>query len=306
MRKNTNKYLIWTRIFSSAKKPAPVAPDFDFDCGQFQTRQSGASPPPPASETPRLLTTARPPFSWPSVSTPFNIPSVPGTLRPNSVSPKKRRILSHCLQKQILNKIREKLILKKSRERSFSKTTFPDILLRSGINNFKLRSNTSTPEVNGGKLSNIESFKTHIAETSGFNNALIQTLSLRSFPSDDLWESETLGLKPRYRQRRSTFNNIDIIIFDVCLRPRFFITYATISKNKLFRKSSSPLSRTTFSSGAHGGWLEMAVSVPAVTTTDSLSIWDELIASNRITLFSEFPKNNKSWLSCGGFIYFIH
>ena len=40
--------------------------------------------------------------------------------------------------------------------------------------------------------------------------------------------------------------------------------------------------------------------VLAEPTTDSVSAWDELISSCRITLFSDIPWNSNTWLSIGG------
>ena len=58
------------------------------------------------------------------------------------------------------------------------------------------------------------------------------SLLFQRFSQDDIWESETFGFEPRNRQRRSTSNNLDILILKVCLHPRFLITYATISADK--------------------------------------------------------------------------
>ena len=49
--------------------------------------------------------------------------------------------------------------------------------------------------------------------------------------------------------------------------------------------------------------IEMAKWVLAEPTTDTVSAWDELISSCRITLFSDIPWNSKTWLSIGGFTY---
>ena len=128
------------------------------------------------------------------------------------------------------------------------------------------------------------------------------------FP-ENLWENETLQLKPGDCQRGSTTNNFDIITLDVCLPPRIFISFAMISNNKLFH----PDSRTLL---AHihkkfffrGTWrlIEMAKWVLAEPTTDTVSAWDEVISSCRITLFSDIPWNSNTWLSIVGFTSFIH
>ena len=73
-------------------------------------------------------------------------------------------------------------------------------------------------------------------------------------------KNEILKLKPGNRKRGNTINNIDILTLDVCLPPRIFISLAMISNNKLFQnftqipELSPPISTTTFSSGAQGGW----------------------------------------------------
>ena len=51
-----------------------------------------------------------------------------------------------------------------------------------------------------------------------------------------------------------------------------------------------------------GTWrlIEMAKWVLAEPKTDTVSAWDEVISSCRITLFSDIPWNSNSWLSIGG------
>ena len=94
-------------------------------------------------------------------------------------------------------------------------------------------------------------WKLTLRRSSGVNNTLRQSLSIQSFSVDNLWEIETLQLKPGDRQRGSTTNNIDILIFDVCPRPRIFISFAMISNNNLLQNS---ILATILSSRAHGGW----------------------------------------------------
>ena len=51
-----------------------------------------------------------------------------------------------------------------------------------------------------------------------------------------------------------------------------------------------------------GTWrlTEMAKWVLAEPTTDTVTAWDELISSCRITLFSDIPWNSNTWLSIAG------
>ena len=46
--------------------------------------------------------------------------------------------------------------------------------------------------------------------------------------------------------------------------------------------------------------IEMAKWVLAEPTTDTVSAWNEMISSCRITLFSDIPWNSNTWLSIGG------
>ena len=46
--------------------------------------------------------------------------------------------------------------------------------------------------------------------------------------------------------------------------------------------------------------IEMAKWVLAESTTDTVSAWDEVISSCRITLFSDIPWTSNTWLSIGG------
>ena len=142
------------------------------------------------------------------------------------------------------------------------------------------------------KLMRYEDLKTHIAEVERCQKHP-QTKSVPPvvFCGQPL-RNETLQLKPGDRQRGSTTNNFDIMTLDVCLPPRIFISFAMISNNKLFH----PDSRTLL---AHihkkfffrGTWrlIEMAKWVLAEPTTDTVSAWDEMISSCRITLYSDIP-----------------
>ena len=109
------------------------------------------------------------------------------------------------------------------------------------------------------RLMRYEELKTHIAEFE-WRQKHTQTKSVPPvlFP-ENLWENETLQLKPGDRQRGSTTNNIDILTLDVCLPPRIFISFAMISNNRAITELH-PNSRILlahihkkFSSGAHGG-----------------------------------------------------
>ena len=144
--------------------------------------------------------------------------------------------------------------------------------------------------------------------SSGANNTLRRSLSLHSFPSNNFWENETLQLKPGDRQRGSTKQHRHPHLR--CLpRPRIFISFAMISNKKLFHPDSRTLLahiHKKFSSRAHGGLIEMAKWVPAEPTTDTASVWDEVISSCRITLFSGIPWNSNTWLSIAGFTCLIN
>ena len=56
-----------------------------------------------------------------------------------------------------------------------------------------------------------------------------------------------------------------------------------------------------------GTWrlTEMAKWVLAEPTTDTVTVWDEVISSCRITLFSDTAWSSNTWLSIGGFTCFI-
>ena len=88
--------------------------------------------------------------------------------------------------------------------------------------------------------------------------------------------------------------------------PRIFVSFAMISNNKLFRNSTRILPSHLHNNCLfRGTWtlMEMAKWILAEPTTDSVSAWDEVISSCRITLFSDIPWNSKTWLSIGGFTY---
>ena len=110
------------------------------------------------------------------------------------------------------------------------------------------------------KLMRYEDLKTHIAEVERCQKhtqtksvppvLFLRTISEKTKPCNSNLED---------RQRGSTTNNIDILTLDVYLPPRIFISFAMISKNKLFQNFtripglSSPISTSNFSSRAHGG-----------------------------------------------------
>ena len=69
------------------------------------------------------------------------------------------------------------------------------------------------------KLMRYEDLKIHIAEVEWCQkHTHTKSLPPVLFP-ENLWENETLQLKPGDRQRGSTKNNIDTLTFDVCLFP---------------------------------------------------------------------------------------
>ena len=100
---------------------------------------------PPASSTRRLVTTPQCTFGWPSVSTPVYTSSLPETAGANWASPAQTRIINNCSKNKFSAQIRENWTLKIGRERSSSRAPFPDILLRSGSNNFKFGSQHPNP-----------------------------------------------------------------------------------------------------------------------------------------------------------------
>ena len=105
------------------------------------------------------------------------------------------------------------------------------------------------------KANEVWRFETHIVEVERCQKHT-QTMSVSPVLLPvNLWENETLQLKPGDRQRGSTTNNIDILTFDVCLPTRIFISFAMISNNKLFQNFtripglSSPISTRNFLQG---------------------------------------------------------
>ena len=153
------------------------------------------------------------------------------------------------------------------------------------------------------KLMRYEDLKIHIAEVERCQKHT-QTKSVTPVLfAENLWEIETLQLKPGDRQRGSTTNNVDILTLDVYLPPRIFISFAMISINKLFQNSTRILFahiHTKFLFKGTWRLIEMAKWVLAEPTTDTESAWDEMISSCRITLFSDIPRNSNTWLSIGG------
>ena len=100
-----------------------------------------------------------------------------------------------------------------------------------------------------------EDLKIHIAEVERrWRHPQTKSVPQVLFP-ENLWENETLQLKPGDCQRGSTTNNIDILTLDVCLLPRILISFAMISHNKLFQNFtripglSSPISTRNFLQG---------------------------------------------------------
>ena len=151
-------------------------------------------------------------------------------------------------------------------------------------------------------------WKLTLRRSSGVNNTLRQNLSNQSFSSDTFRENETLQLKPGDRQRGITTNNIDILTLDVCLPTCIFISFAMISNSKLFRNSIRILPAHLHNNCLFRGiWrvMELAKWVLAEPTTDSVSAWDEVISSCRITIFSDIPLNSRTWLSIVGYTHLI-
>ena len=151
--------------------------------------------------------------------------------------------------------------------------------------------------------------KLTLPKSNGVDNTLGQDLSLPSFSSEDLWKSEPLGFKTRNRQSRSTINNINIFVFDVWFRPVSVSLRESSLRTRYFGNPtglSSPVSTTTFSSGALEACWRTPISVPAAPTIDSVSAWDVLISSSRIIFSSAIASTNKNWLSFDRFTCFIH
>ena len=152
------------------------------------------------------------------------------------------------------------------------------------------------------KLMRYEDLKTHIAEVERCQKHT-QTKSIPPvFFPENLWENETLQLKPGDRQRGSTTNNIDILT----LPPRIFISFAMISNNKLFQNFtripglSLPTSTKKFLQG------HMEVNRNAKMSSGRTYNWhsiclDEVISSCSITFFSDNPWKSNTWLSIDGF-----
>ena len=156
-----------------------------------------------------------------------------------------------------------------------------------------------------------EDLKIHIAEVERCEKHT-QTKSVPPvLYSENLWENETLQLKPGDRQRGSTENNIDTLTFDVCLFPAFSSvspwspTTSFSRTSPGFPDSPRPYPQKFFSNGT---WrlMEMAKWVLAEPTTDTASAWDEVISSCRITLFSDILWKSNSWLSIDGLTCLNH
>ena len=114
----------------------------------------------------------------------------------------------------------------------------------------------------------------------------------------------------KQRKRRQEGPHLEIYTLPRCLLfPRIFISFAVISNNKLFRNSTwillAHLCKKIF---FRGTWrlMESAKWIPEVPATDSVSAWDEVISSCRITLFSDIPWKSWTWLSLGGYTCLIH
>ena len=100
-------------------------------------------------------------------------------------------------------------------------------------------------------------WKLTLRRSSGVNNTLRQNLSIQSSTSDNLWENETLQLKPGDRQRGSTKINFDTLTFDFCLFPASSSVSPwspTTSYSTRIPELSSPICTKNISSGADGGW----------------------------------------------------
>ena len=156
------------------------------------------------------------------------------------------------------------------------------------------------------KLMRYEDLKIHIAEVERCQKHT-QTKSVPPvlFP-ENFSENESLQLKPGNCLRGSTKNNIDTLIFDVCLFPAsssvspWSPTTSFSRTSPGFPDSPRPPPQENFFRGL---WrlIAMAKWLLAEPTTDTASAWDEVISSCRITLFSDILWNSNTWLSNDGF-----
>ena len=156
-----------------------------------------------------------------------------------------------------------------------------------------------------------EDLKIHIAEVERCQKHTQTKFVPPVLFSQNLWENETLQLKPGDRQRGSTKNNIDTLNFDVCLFPA--------------SSSVSPWSPTTSFSRTSPGFPDsprpspqeisiqghMEVERNGKMSSGRTYNWhsiclDEVISSCRITLFSDIPWNSNTWLSIDGFTCLNH
>ena len=132
------------------------------------------------------------------------------------------------------------------------------------------------------------------------------------FPSDNFWENETLQLKlgrsltrEHHKQHRHPHPR--------CVSPSPHLHQFRHDLQQQAIPELHPDSRTLL---AHihkkcffrGTWrlIELAKWVLAEPTTDTVTAWDELISSCRITLFSDIPGNSNTWLSIAGMTCLNH
>ena len=149
-------------------------------------------------------------------------------------------------------------------------------------------------------------WKFPLRKSSGVNNTLRQSLSLQSFSVENLWEIETLQFKPGDHQRGST--------------TKTSTSSPSLCASLPASSSVSPWSPTTSYFRTPPGFLDSPRPTPleiflqghmevdrngkwvlAEPTTETVSDWDEVISSCRITLFSDFPWKSNTWLSIRGF-----
>ena len=131
----------------------------------------------------------------------------------------------------------------------------------------------------------VEDLKIHIVEVSGVKDTLGHFLlgkSLSTKPS----ERETLRLVHRDPNLVKATNNINVLIFvlHICLRARLCLAHTTYFIWCLWTSHRTLLA--SLSSNFLFGVIKRE-GERAVWTTDSLSAWDQLIFSSKMTLSSD-------------------
>ena len=148
-----------------------------------------------------------------------------------------------------------------------------------------------------------EDLKIHIAEVEWCQKHT-ETNSVRPvFFPENLWENETLQLKPGDREHQEQHRHPHLR----CLPfSRIFISFAMISNNKLFQNFTRipGLSLSISTRNFFQGHMEVdrngKMSSGRTYNWHSICL-DEVISSCRITHSSDIPWNSNTWLSIGGY-----